>query len=72
MILLPIQLYVKLIMQYLVSNTLCSSNFQNVKLWLDFVGIWEFYRHSDFTWNQILAYSNMSILVILEVLNFDF
>ena len=32
--------------------------FQNVKLKLDFVEIWSFYRHSDFTWNQILANSN--------------
>ena len=32
---------------------LCSRNFQNVKLRLDFVEVWSFYRHSDFTWNQI-------------------
>ena len=33
------------------------------------VEIWSFYRHSDFTWNQILAISNalkMSFLAILE------
>ena len=41
----------------LVVNSLCSRNFQNVKLRLDFVEIWLFYRHSDFTWNQILANS---------------
>ena len=54
---------------------LCSRNFQNVKLWLDFVEIWSFHRHSDFTWTHILANSNspiMSFLAILEVLNFDF
>ena len=60
-----------------ISNTvsLCSRNFQNVKLRLDYVEIWLFYRHSDFTWNQILANLNgpkMSVLKILEVLSFDF
>ena len=57
------------------SNALCSRNFQNVKLRLDFVEIWSFYRHSDFTWNHILGNSNspkMLILTISEVLNFDF
>ena len=39
-------------------STLCSRNFQNVKLMPDFVELWLFYRHSDFTWNQILAHSN--------------
>ena len=34
---------------------LCSRNFKNVKLSLDFVEIWYFHRRSDFTWNQILA-----------------
>ena len=29
-------------------DSLCSRNFQNVKLKLDFVEIWSFYRHSDF------------------------
>ena len=55
--------------------TLCSRNFQNVKLGLDFVEIWSFYCHSDFAWNQILGNSNslkMSFLAILETLNFDF
>ena len=33
-------------------NPLCSRNFQNVKLRLDFVEIWWFHHHSDFTWNQ--------------------
>ena len=36
---------------------------------------WWFYRHSDFTWNQILANWNspkMSFLAILETLNFEF
>ena len=43
------------------SQPLCSRNFQNVKLRLDFVEIWSFYRHSDSTWNRwnpILANSN--------------
>ena len=60
---------------YSAQISLCSRNFQNVKLRLDFVEIWSFYRHSDFTWNQILVNSNgpkMSFLAILEVLNFDF
>ena len=55
--------------------SLCSRNFQNVKLRLDLVEIWSFYRISDFTWNQLLVNSNgpkMLILAILEVLNFDF
>ena len=55
--------------------TLCSRNFQNVKLRLDFVELWSFYRHSDFKWNQILVISKgpkMLIFTILEVLNFDF
>ena len=50
-------------------------HFQNVKLRLDFVEIWSFYRYSDFMWNQILVNSNipkMSFLAILEILNFDF
>ena len=38
--------------------SLCSRDFQNVKLRLDFVEIWSFYCHSDFTWNQILVNSN--------------
>ena len=57
------------------SSALCSRNFQNVKLRLDFVEIWLIYRHSDFTWNQILANYNgpkMLFLAILEVLNFHF
>ena len=52
---------------------LCSRNFQNVKLRLDFVEIWWFYRHSDFAWNHILANSNgpkMSFMAILETQNF--
>ena len=55
--------------------SLCSRNFQNVKLRLDFVEIWSFYHHSDFTWNQILADSNspkMSSLAISETLNLEF
>ena len=55
--------------------TLCSRNFQNVKLRLDFVEIWSFYLHSDFTWNPILANSNgpkILILTILKGLNFYF
>ena len=53
----------------------CFRNFQKVKLRLGFVEIWSFYRHSDFTRNQILANSNgqkTSFSAILEVLNFDF
>ena len=55
--------------------TLCSRNFQNVKLRLDFVEIWSFYLHSDFTWNPILANSNgpkILILTIFKGLNFYF
>ena len=33
------------------TESLCSRNFQNVKLWLDFLEIWLFYRHSNFAWN---------------------
>ena len=63
---------------YILGNSnisLCSRNFQNVKLRLDFIEIWWFYRHSEFGWNHILANSNspkMSFLAIQEVLNFDF
>ena len=60
-----------------ISNTvsLCSRNFQNMKLRLDYVEIWSYYHYSDFTWNHILGNSNslkIWILTILEVLNFDF
>ena len=34
-------------------TSLCSRNFQNVKLRLDFVEIWWFFCHSNFAWNQI-------------------
>ena len=54
---------------------LCSRNFQTVKLRLDFVEIWQFYRHSDFVWSHILANSNgpsLSFMAILETLNFEF
>ena len=54
---------------------LCSRNFKNVKLRIDFVEIWSCYHHSDFTWNPNLANSNvpkMLFLAISEVLNFDF
>ena len=54
---------------------LCSRNFQNVKLRIDFVQLQSFYHHSNFTWNHILGNSNspkMFILTCLEVLNFDF
>ena len=47
---------------------LCSRNFQNVKLRLDFVEILSFYRLSNFTWNTVFANSNgpkMSFLAIL-------
>ena len=62
------------IVMHSLPRTLCSRNFQNVKLRLDFVER-SFYRHSEFTWNPILAYSNrwkMSFLAMLELLNFDF
>ena len=36
-------------------SALCSRNFQNVKLRLDFVDIYQFYRHSDFAWNQVFS-----------------
>ena len=55
--------------------TLCSRKFQNVKLRLDFIEIWSFYCHSDFTWNPILVNSNspkMTFLAILETQNFEF
>ena len=71
-------MFVQAYMLFLVvffSASLCSRNFQNVKLRLDFVEIWSFNRHSDFTSNQILVNSNgpnMSFLVLLEFLNFDF
>ena len=41
--------------------SLCYIDFQNVKLRqlrLDFVEIWSFYCHSNFSWNQILMNSN--------------
>ena len=41
-----------------IFNPLCSRNFQKVKLRLDFVEIWSFYRHSNFTPYQMLANSN--------------
>ena len=53
----------------------CSINFQNVKLRLDSVEIWSFYRHSDFSWYQILVDSigpKVSFLAISEALNFEF
>ena len=56
-------------------GALCSRNFQNVKLRLDFVEIRSFYRHSQFMWNQIWANSNgseTSFLTISETLNFEF
>ena len=39
----------------IVSFALCSRNFQNVKLRLDFFKILSFYLHSNFRWNQILV-----------------
>ena len=67
--------HVSALCTWLIPNALCSRNFQNVKLRLDFVEIWSFYRHSDFTWNHIWGNSNspeMLMLTILEHLNFDF
>ena len=43
---------------YTWSTALCSRNFQNVKLRLDSFEIWSDYRHSNFTWNQILVNSH--------------
>ena len=62
-------------MCWLRTKALCSRKFQNVKLRLDFVKIWWFYRHSDFGWNHILANlkgPKMSFMTILETLNFEF
>ena len=44
------------ISQPLILNTdsLCSRNFQNVKLRLDFVEIWSFYCYCNFTWNLLV------------------
>ena len=58
-----------------ITASLCSRNFPNVKLRNDFVDIWSFYRHSDFMWNPILVNSNglkMPFLAISETLNFEF
>ena len=58
-----------------VITTLCSRNFQNVKLRHYFDEVWSLHCHSDFTGNQILANSNsqkMSFSTILEILNFEF
>ena len=51
------------------SSALCSRNFQNVKLRLDFLEIWQIYLHSDFTWNPILVNWNGPKM---SFLNFDF
>ena len=58
-----------------LQKTLCSRNFQNMKLRLDFVKIWWYYHNSDLALNQILEKSNdpkMSFLAISEGLNFYF
>ena len=55
----------------LTYGALCSRNFQNVKLRLDFHEIWSFYCHSDFTWNQILANSKSPKMSFLAFLNRD-
>ena len=47
-------------------SALCSRNFQNVKKRLDFVEIRSFYRHQNFTQNDILANSKMSYVAILD------
>ena len=55
----------------LCHKALCSRNFQNVKLRLDFVEIWSFYCHFNFMWNQILVNSKslkMLFLAIWEIL----
>ena len=60
--------------QIFSQDTLCSRNFQNVKLRIDFVENWSFYCHSEFGWNQMLVNSDgpkMSFLAILETLNFE-
>ena len=59
----------------LLRIALCSWKFQNVKLRIDYVEVWSFYRNTDFTWNLSLVNSNhpkLLFLPILEVLNFDF
>ena len=56
-------------------SSLCSRNFQNVKLRLDFVEIWSFYHHFlilreiQFWWIQTVKKCH---LAILKVLNLDF
>ena len=55
-----------------LSFALSSRKFQNEKFWLDFVEIWSFYCHSDFMWNQILAYSNGLKLAFLASLETEF
>ena len=54
----------------IIFNPLCSRNFQNVKLRLDFVEIWSIYLHSDSTWNHILRNSNSPNMSFLAILNF--
>ena len=52
-----------------VLNALCSRNFQNVKLRLDFVEIQSFYRHQNFTQNEIWriqTIQKMSFVAILD------
>ena len=74
-LILMLQLWKTMLDSRQVTIALCSRNFENVKLRLDFVEIWSFYRLCDFTWNQILVNSNSpkkSFLTILEVLEFDF
>ena len=59
----------------LLNLALCSRNFQNVKIRLDFVETWWFFCHSDFMWNPILVNSNgpkVSFLSILKTPNFEF
>ena len=47
------------------STALCSKNFQNVKLRLDFVETWSYYYHSDLMWNPILVNSKGPELLFL-------
>ena len=70
----PPRFYVKWMLTDISSFTMLQKLSKcEVKAW--FCSHLIIYRHSDFTWNQILAKSispKMSFLAILQVLNFDF
>ena len=56
---------------YSVYTPLCSRNFQIVKLRLDFVEIWSFYCHSDFTWNPFRGIRTVQKCYFWQVLEFE-